>query len=155
MKLTKEEDKVVCKFLKNIADEGGEQLLKLTQFMLLRWSEEGIRINAGEIALAQVINHEGEQYSTRMAIQYSKVGEKTLEERAYEIADRMISSGSYNCDIREELKKAILATICIRRISMMNDLKQFRYWLRINSFRPEQFGTGTKWNPIRFKSRKI
>ena len=74
MKLSKEEDKVVCKFLKNIADEGGEQLLKLTQFMLLRWSEEGIRINAGEIALAQVINHEGE------------VGEKTLEERAYEIA---------------------------------------------------------------------
>ena len=56
MKLTKEEDKVVCKFLKNIADEGGEQLLKLTQFMLLRWSEEGIRINAGEIALAQVNN---------------------------------------------------------------------------------------------------
>lgn len=39
MKLTKEEeDQVVCKFLKNIADEGGEQLLKLTQFMLLRWS---------------------------------------------------------------------------------------------------------------------
>jgi len=109
MKLTKEEDKVVCKFLKNIADEGGEQLLKLTQFMLLRWSEEGIRINAGEIALAQVINHEGEQYNTRMAIQYSKVGEKTLEERAYEIADRMISSGSDNYDIREELKKAILA----------------------------------------------
>ena len=109
MKLSKEEDKVVCKFLKNIADEGGEQLLKLTQFMLLRWSEEGIRINAGEIALAQVINHEGEQYSTRMVIQYSKVGEKTLEERAYEIADRMISSGSDNCDIREELKKAILA----------------------------------------------
>ena len=61
MKLTKEEDKVVCKFLKNIADEGGEQLLKLTQFMLLRWSEEGIRINAGEIALAQVINHFAEQ----------------------------------------------------------------------------------------------
>ena len=108
MKLTKEEDKVVCKFLKNIADEGGEQFLKLTQFMLLRWSEEGTRINAGEIALARVINHEGEQYNTRMAIQYSKVGKKTLEERAYEIADRMISSRSDNCDIREELKKAIL-----------------------------------------------
>ena len=56
----------------------------------------------------QVINHEGEQYNTRMAIQYSKVGKKTLEERAYEIADRMISSRSDNCDIREELKKAIL-----------------------------------------------
>lgn len=109
MKLTKEENKVICKFLKSIADEGGEQLLKLTQFMLLRWSQEAIRMNAGEIALSQVIDHEGEQYNTRMAIQYSKIGEKTLEERAYELADRMISSGSDNCDIREELKKAILA----------------------------------------------
>ncbi len=43
-----------------------------------------------------------------MAIQYSKVGKKTLEERAYEIADRMIFSRSDNCDIREELKTAIL-----------------------------------------------
>lgn len=109
MKLTKEEDKVVCKFLKDIADEGGEQLFKLTQFMLLRWSEEAIRINAGEIALAQVIDHEGEQYNTRMAIQYSKVGKKSLDERAYEIADRMISAGSGDCDLREEMKKAILA----------------------------------------------
>lgn len=109
MKLTKEEDQVVCKFLKNIVDEGGEQLLKLTQFMLLRWSEEAIRINAGEVALAQVIDHEGERYNTRMAIQYSKVEEKSLEERAYEVADRMLSAGSTNCDIREELKKAILA----------------------------------------------
>ncbi len=36
----------------------------------------------------------------------------------------------------------------------MNDLKQFKYWLRINGFRPEQFGTGEKWNPIRIKSKK-
>lgn len=32
--------------------------------------------------------------------------------------------------------------------------RQFKYWLRINGFRPEQFGTGTKWNPIRLSSRK-
>lgn len=35
------------------------------------------------------------------------------------------------------------------------DKKQFKYWLRINDFRLELFGTGEKWNPIRFKSRKI
>lgn len=29
--------------------------------------------------------------------------------------------------------------------------KQFIYWLRINGFRPEQFGTGEKWNPIKLK----
>lgn len=109
MKLTKEEDKVVCKFLKSIVDEGGEYLLKLTQFMILRWSQEAININAGEMSISQTIDHEGEQYNTRMAIQYSKVGEKTLEERAYEMADRMLSAGARDCDIREELKKAILA----------------------------------------------
>ena len=109
MKLTKEEDKVVCKFLNSIVDEGGEQLLKLTMFMLLQWSEEAIRMNVAEIALAQVIDHEGERYNTRMAIQYSKVEEKSLEDRAYELVDRMLSTGSENCDIREELKKAVLA----------------------------------------------
>lgn len=35
------------------------------------------------------------------------------------------------------------------------DKKQFKYMLRINGFRLEQFGTGEKWNPISFKSRKI
>lgn len=33
-------------------------------------------------------------------------------------------------------------------------MKQFRYWLRINGFRSEQFRTGTKWNSIKLKSRK-
>ena len=31
---------------------------------------------------------------------------------------------------------------------------KFRYWLRINGFRSEQFGIGTKWNSIKLKSRK-
>ena len=109
MKLTKEEDQVVCKFLKNIIDESGEQLFKLTQFMLLQWSEEAIRMNAAEIALKQTIEYEGDRYNSRMSIQYSKVGEKSLEEHAYEVVDRMLSAGSENCDPREYLKKAVLA----------------------------------------------
>lgn len=44
-----------------------------------------------------------------MAIQYSKIGEKSLEERAYELVDRMLSTGSADCDIREDLKNAVLA----------------------------------------------
>lgn len=109
MKLTKEEDQVVCKFLKNVAEEGGKELFRLMQFVLMKLSEEAIQMNAGEVALSQILNYEGEKYNTRMAIQYSKVGEKTLEERAYEIADRMLLSGSGNCDLRDEMKKAILA----------------------------------------------
>lgn len=109
MKSTKEEDKVICKFLKNAAEEGGTDLLKLMQFVLMKLSEEAIQMNAGEVALSQIMNYEGEKYNTRMAIQYSKVGEQNLEERVCEIADRMLSSGSENCDLREELKKAVLA----------------------------------------------
>lgn len=109
MKLTKEEDKVICKFLKNVLDEGGKSLVRLMQFVLIKLSEDAIRMNAAEVVLSQIMAFEGEKYNTRMAIQYSKVGEKTLEERAYEIADRMLSLVSENCDLREELKKVILA----------------------------------------------
>ena len=109
MELTKEEDQVICKFLKDVAEEGGKELLRLMQFVLMKLSEEAIQMNAGEVALSQILNYDGEKYNTRMAIQYSKVGEKTLEERSYEIADRMLLSGSGNCDLREELKKAVLA----------------------------------------------
>lgn len=109
MKLTKEEDQVICKFLKIVAEEGGKEMLKLMRFVLMKLSEEAIQMNAAEVVLSQVLNYKGEKYNTRMVIQYSKVGEKTLEERAYEIADRMLLSGSGNCDLREELKKAVLA----------------------------------------------
>ena len=39
MKLTKEEDKVICKFLKNVSDEGGEGLFRLMQFVLMKLSD--------------------------------------------------------------------------------------------------------------------
>ena len=35
MKLTKEEDKVICKFLKSASDEGGKSLFRLMQFLSL------------------------------------------------------------------------------------------------------------------------
>lgn len=31
-------------------------------------------------------------------------------------------------------------------------LEAFKYWLRINGYRPDQFGTGTKNNPIKIRS---
>jgi len=33
----------------------------------------------------------------------------------------------------------------------MMPLKQFKYWLRINGFRPEQFGTGEKTESDKIK----
>jgi len=36
----------------------------------------------------------------------------------------------------------------------MMSKEAFRYWLRINGFRPDQFGIGEKWNPIKFKFKK-
>jgi hypothetical protein len=109
LNLTKDQkNKVIGEFLDSIND--WRSCFKLTQFVLMKLSEEAINMNAGELALSQSMDHNGELYTTRMSIQYSKHGEqKSLEERASELADRMLSTGSANCDIREELKKAILA----------------------------------------------
>ena len=47
---------------------------------------------------------------SRMAIhQYSREGETSLEEKAYELADKILQEDSSNHDSREQLKKAILA----------------------------------------------
>lgn len=63
MKLTKEEDQVICKFLKIVAEEGGKEMLKLMQFVLMKLSEEAIQMNAAEVALSQVLNYKGEKYN--------------------------------------------------------------------------------------------
>ena len=36
----------------------------------------------------------------------------------------------------------------------LTTIPAFKYWLRIHDFRLEWFGTGTKNNPIKIKSRK-
>ena len=44
-----------------------------------------------------------------MAIQYTREGETSLEEKAYELADKILQEDSSNQNTREKLKKAILA----------------------------------------------
>lgn len=83
--------------------------ISLAQFLLIKMAKEGIDMNAAELVLSILMNHNDSRYRARLSIQYSKEGEKTLEEKAYELVDKMLSNGSGNCDIREELKKAVLA----------------------------------------------
>lgn len=52
MRLTKEEDKVICKFLKSASDEGGKSLFRLMQFVLMKLSEDAIQMNAAEVVLS-------------------------------------------------------------------------------------------------------
>lgn len=108
LNLTKEQkERVVAEFLSSIND--WEDCFLLTQFVLTKLSKEAIKMNAGETALSQDMEYQDKRYMTRMSIQWSEIGViKSIEERAYEMADRMLSTGSANCDIREELKKAIL-----------------------------------------------
>ena len=108
LNLTKEQKvRIVDEFLSTI--NSWEDCFLLTRFVLSKLSKEAIKMNAGETALSQDINYQDKRYMTRMSIQWSEIGvRKSIEERAYEMADRMLSTGSANCDIREELKKAIL-----------------------------------------------
>ena len=47
-----------------------------------------------------------------------------------------------------------MAKETVKKNNIMN-LKQFKYWLRINGFLPDQFGTGTKRNPIKLTTKYI
>ena len=38
---------------------------------------------------------------------------------------------------------------------IIRDIAKAKYWLRINGYRPEQFGTGMKWNPIKLTRKKL
>ena len=61
------------------------------------------------MAISVEMNHENSRYKSRMDIQYSREGEMSLEEKAYELADKILQEDSSNHDYREQLKKAILA----------------------------------------------
>lgn len=82
--------------------------LQLAQFLLIKATREGIDMNAAELVLSVTMNHNDSKYHARMAIQYSEEGEKTLEEKASELAGKILS-GSGDLDTREILKKAVLA----------------------------------------------
>ena len=65
LSLTKEQkNQVIVEFLDSIKD--WKDCFKLTQFVLMKLSEEAIRMNAGELVLSQGMNHDGERYMTRI-----------------------------------------------------------------------------------------
>lgn len=41
-----------------------------------------------------------------------------------------------------------------KHMNRITNKETFKYWLRINGFRLNQFGTGEKWNPIKVQLKK-
>lgn len=108
MELTKEENKIVSKFLKKVSEEGGENLLMLMQFTLGKMAEEAIAMNAGEIAIAQDMVIKNKKHHCRMSVQVTSSDKQSLEDRAYEIADKLLASTSTGDITRDILQKAVL-----------------------------------------------
>ena len=96
----------IGEWLKTVTD--WNDCLQLAQFLLIRMTKEGIDMNAAELVLSIVMDHNNLKYKSRLAIQYSEEGKVTLDEKAYELADKILSNSSDN-NIREELKRAVLA----------------------------------------------
>lgn len=109
MTLTKEENKIVRNFLNKVSEEGGERLLVLMQFTLAKMAEDAITMNAGEIALAQDMVIKNKKYHCRMSVQVTSSDKQNLEDRAYEIVDKMLASASSGDITRDLLQKAVLA----------------------------------------------
>lgn len=52
-----------------------------------------------------------------------------------------------------ETKNSVIDDINAQKMKYhQSELRKFKYWLRINGYRLNQFGTGEKWNPIKIKS---
>lgn len=108
--LTDKEYQAICKFFDLLQDESGITLRQIMQFILIHHSWDCITSGFGEISLRQNVRHKGRRYFTRMVILCEKEGDETLKERAYRIADILLSSGSGRLlDLREELKRAVMA----------------------------------------------
>ena len=93
----------INEYLKGITS--WEDCFQLAQFLLIKMTRAGIGMNAAEVAISVEMNHENSRYKSRMAIQYSREGETSLEEKAYELADKILQEDSSNHDSREQLKK--------------------------------------------------
>ena len=96
----------INEYLKGITS--WKDCFQLAQFLLIKMTRAGIGMNAAEVSISVEMNHENSRYKSRMAIQYSREGETSLEEKAYELADKILQEDSSNYDSREQLKKAIL-----------------------------------------------
>lgn len=73
-----------------------------------RLARESVRCNAARVSFSQNITIEGKRYTTRFGtVTFSTEEKKSLEERAEEIAERLLSSGPAH-DLKAVLKEAVL-----------------------------------------------
>lgn len=73
-----------------------------------RLARESVRCNAARVNFSQDITIEGRKYTTRFGtVTFSTEEKKSLEERAEEIAGRLLSSGLSD-DLKTLLKEAVL-----------------------------------------------
>ena len=73
-----------------------------------RLARESVRCNAARVNFSQDITIEGRKYATRFGtVTFCTEEKKSLEERAEEIAGRLLSSGLSD-DLKTLLKEAVL-----------------------------------------------
>ena len=73
-----------------------------------RLARESVRCNAARVNFSQDITIEGKRYTTRFGtVTFSTEEKRSLEERAEEIAGRLLSSGLSD-DLKTLLKEAVL-----------------------------------------------
>lgn len=73
-----------------------------------RLARESVRCNATRVNFSRNITIEGKKYTTRFGtVTFSAEEKKSLEERAEEIVEKLLSSGSAN-DLKAALKEAVL-----------------------------------------------
>ena len=93
-------------FARVMFEEGMSQ--NLERWLGKRLARESVRCNAARVNFSQDITIEGRKYTTRFGtVTFCTEEKKSLEERAEEIAGRLLSSGLSD-DLKTLLKEAVL-----------------------------------------------
>lgn len=103
-------------FEQNLIDayKSKELIMKAMSVTAGIMANHAVKINAEELSISMEVNIDGSTYFTRLSSVTFEAEEKTLEERAGEIA-RNIMNSTVVSDYEELLKKAVLAGYNLRR----------------------------------------
>lgn len=94
--------------------------LKLLSFVMLTFAKLSCDTNAADISLSSTVTIKGKKYFTRLSSVTFEDNNKTLEERAADIADHILASTPI-CDFKDVLIKAILSGYDLRKEDFEED----------------------------------
>lgn len=112
-------------FTQNLQDAVKDEcvMVKLLSFTAMIMAERAVKMNAADLSISTELTINDKRYFTRLNSITFKVGKKTLEKRAHEIAKSIFKISEVSCieDVQAMLEEAVLAGYNLRKEDFEED----------------------------------